>query len=113
MPTSDPIKLPPSTPSTPSTPIKSEVTKTPEDPSKETEAKFQADKAHSEQIKKEREEFLKKSEEETMAFLQFPEVRKLTRVEYLTKVRDILNLHSSDSNSASKAYNEIESITPS
>ena len=101
----DPIKPPPST-----------TTKTPEqlkaDELKTKAESVKVEEAEKEQIRKEREAFLKKSEQETMDFLRFPEVRKLTRVEYLTKVRDILNLHSSDSNSASKAYNEIESITP-
>jgi len=109
----DPIKPPPSTPPT----VASATTKTPEQlKADELKAKAESDKVekeHQEQIRKEREEFLRKSQEETNAFLHFPEVRKLTRVEYLTKVRDILNLHSSDSNSASKAYAEIESITPS
>lgn len=52
----------------------------------------------------------KKSEE--INFLKFPEVRELTRIEFLNKVQAILNQHSSDSNSAKKAYAEIESITP-
>ena len=99
----DPIK-PPIPPAT-VTPIKPTVTPV-------TPVTIKVDESEKEELKKEREAFLKQAEKDTIEFLKFPEVRKITRTEFLNQVKSILDLHSSDSNSAIKAYNEIEAITP-